>query len=42
MMDDFEQYLKQGEPDKAEKARVWKTAIGLQQVDNLTPITMTL
>ncbi len=36
-MDDFDQYLKQGEPDKAEKAKVWKAAIGLQQVDNLTP-----
>lgn len=36
-MDDFDQYLKQGEPNKAEKAKVWKAAIGLQQVDNLTP-----
>jgi Protein involved in cell division len=36
-MDDFEEYLIQGEPDKAEKAKVWKTAIGLQQVDGLTP-----
>ena len=25
------------EPDKVEKAKVWKTAIGLQQVDGLTP-----
>lgn len=36
-MDNFEEYLRQGEPDKAEKAIVWKTAIGLQQVDGLEP-----
>jgi fido (protein-threonine AMPylation protein) len=36
-MDNFEEYLRQGEPDKAEKANVWKTAIGLQQVDGLKP-----
>jgi hypothetical protein len=36
-MQDFEEYLRQGEPNKAEKARVWKTAIGLQQVDGLKP-----
>ncbi len=36
-MDNFEEYLRQGEPDKAEKAKIWKTAIGLQQVDGLTP-----
>lgn len=36
-MDNFEEYLRQGEPNKAEKAKVWKTAIGLQQVDGLTP-----
>jgi fido (protein-threonine AMPylation protein) len=36
-MDDFEEYLRQGEPNKAEKAKVWKTAIGLQQVDGLKP-----
>lgn len=34
-MDNFEEYLRQGEPNKAEKAKVWKTAIGLQQVDGL-------
>ncbi len=33
----FEEYLQQGEPNKAEKAKVWKTAIGLQQVDGLIP-----
>jgi fido (protein-threonine AMPylation protein) len=36
-MDNFDEYLRQGEPDKAEKAKVWKTAIGLQQVDGLKP-----
>lgn len=36
-MDNFDEYLRQGEPNKAEKAKVWKTAIGLQQVDGLTP-----
>lgn len=36
-MDNFEEYLRQGEPNKAEKAKVWKTAIGLQQVDGLQP-----
>ncbi len=36
-MDNFEEYLRQGEPNKAEKAKVWKTAIGLQLVDGLKP-----
>lgn len=36
-MDDLEGYLRQGEPGKAEKARAWRTAIGLQQVDGLKP-----
>ena len=36
-MENFDEYIRQGEPDKAEKAKVWKTAIGLQQVDGLTP-----
>ena len=36
-MDNFDEYLRQGEPSKAEKAKVWKTAIGLQQVDGLKP-----
>ena len=36
-MNDFEEYLRQGEPNKAEKAKVWKTAIGLQQVDGMKP-----
>ena len=36
-MDNFAEYLRQGEPNKAEKAKIWKTAIGLQQVDGLKP-----
>jgi fido (protein-threonine AMPylation protein)/DNA-binding transcriptional ArsR family regulator len=36
-MDNFEEYLRQGEPNKIEKAKVWKTAIGLQMVDGLKP-----
>ena len=36
-MDIFEEYLRQGEPNKTEKAKVWKTAIGLQKVDGLKP-----
>lgn len=32
---ELEEYIKQGEPDKVQKSRVWKTAIGLQAVDNL-------
>jgi hypothetical protein len=34
-MNNFEEYLRLGEPNKAEKAKVWKMAIGLQQVDGL-------
>lgn len=34
-MDNFEEYLRQGEPNKAEKAKDWKIAIGLQKVDGL-------
>ena len=33
----FEEYLRSKEPGRREKAYVWKTAIGLQQVDGLTP-----
>jgi fido (protein-threonine AMPylation protein) len=36
-MENFDEYLRQGEPNRAEKAKVWKTAIGLQQVDGLKP-----
>ncbi|MCK9638458.1 MAG: Fic family protein [Prolixibacteraceae bacterium] len=36
-MGNFEEYTQQSEPNKREKAEVWKTAIGLQQVDGLKP-----
>ena len=36
-MENFDEYLRQSEPNKIEKAKVWKTAIGLQQVDGLKP-----
>ena len=32
---DFDEYIRQGEPDKKEKASVWQAAIGLQAVDGL-------
>ena len=34
---DFEEYVRQGEPEKKEKGYVWQMAIGLQQVDGLKP-----
>lgn len=33
----FDEYIRQGEPQKKEKAYLWRTAIGLQKVDGLTP-----
>ena len=36
-MENFDEYIRQGEPNKTEKAKVWKTAIGLQKVDGLKP-----
>jgi len=36
-MSDFDEYKRLGEPDKVEKSVIWRTAIGLQQVDGLTP-----
>jgi fido (protein-threonine AMPylation protein) len=33
----FEEYIRQGEPSRIEKTYLWRTAIGLQQVDDLTP-----
>lgn len=35
-MEDFEEYIIHGEPDKAQRAYAWRTAIGLQAVDGLT------
>lgn len=34
-MPPFDEYIRQSEPSKAEKAQNWQTAIGLQQVDGL-------
>ena len=34
---DFEEYIRHVEPAKREKSYAWSTAIGLQQVDGLTP-----
>ncbi|MDR2770181.1 MAG: antitoxin VbhA family protein [Rickettsiales bacterium] len=36
-MGEFEEYKKVGEPSVREKAQNWGIAIGLQQVDGLTP-----
>ena len=32
---EFDEYIRQGEPDQQEKASIWSMAIGLQQVDGL-------
>jgi fido (protein-threonine AMPylation protein) len=34
---DFDEYKRLGEPEKTEKSEIWQIAIGLQQVDGLTP-----
>ncbi|MDR1880668.1 MAG: Fic family protein, partial [Tannerellaceae bacterium] len=36
-MEEFDEYIRQGDPGKIEKSQIWQTAIGLQQVDGLTP-----
>ena len=36
-MVNFDEYIKQGEPQKREKGYAWQTAIGLQAVDGLKP-----
>jgi len=33
---DFDEYIRQGEPEQKERAYAWSTAIGLQAVDGLT------
>jgi fido (protein-threonine AMPylation protein)/DNA-binding CsgD family transcriptional regulator len=37
LISELEGYIRLGEPDRAEKAHVWKAAIGLQQTDGLDP-----
>lgn len=34
---ELSEYIKQGEPGRVEKTKVWEAAIGLQEVDGLTP-----
>ena len=34
---EFSEYIKQREPNKLEKTKIWETAIGLQEVDGLKP-----
>ena len=34
---DFDEYIRQSEPDKQKKGYIWQTAIGLQNVDGLKP-----
>ena len=34
---ELSEYIKQGEPNRSEKAKTWETAIGLQDVDGLKP-----
>ena len=36
-MQNFDEYIRQGEPSQKEKAEIWQTAIGLQDVDGLKP-----
>lgn len=36
-MSEFDEYIRQGEPGRKEKATAWQTAIGLQDVDGLKP-----
>ena len=36
-MEDYSEYLIQGDPDKHDRVRNWMAAIGLQDVDGLTP-----
>ena len=37
-MNDFEEYIRQGEPQKREKGYAWQTAIGLQAVQEKNQI----
>lgn len=34
---DFDSYILQSEPTKQKNGRLWQTAIGLQQLDGLSP-----
>ena len=39
---EFEQYELQGTPDRTERSRIWQAAIGLQDVDGLSPSPLLL
>lgn len=34
-VNEFDEYLRQSDPERREKAVIWKTAVGLQAVDGL-------
>ncbi|MCI7728379.1 MAG: antitoxin VbhA family protein, partial [Bacteroidales bacterium] len=36
-MQGLDEYIRQSEPQKRERGKAWQVAIGLQQVDGLTP-----
>jgi fido (protein-threonine AMPylation protein) len=37
IMNNFDEYIRQGDPEQQEKGYIWQTAIGLQDVDGLKP-----
>ena len=39
-MNDVDEYIRQSEPHKREKGYAWQTAIGLQAVDGLKPLSL--
>lgn len=39
---ELEEYIKQGEPDQIEKSEAWQTAIGLQAVDGLKTLILSI
>ena len=34
---EFDEYIRQGEPNQQERAAIWRTAIGLQAVPSVCP-----
>lgn len=41
-LSDFNEYIRQGEPDRRQKARNWQTAIGLHSSDYLHELASTV
>lgn len=39
---ELEEYIKQGEPGQIEKSEAWQTAIGLQAVDGLKTLILSI